>query len=106
MVTDVSRRIAAGAGDQSLHLRPRWADRETFVLEQTRAIYTRGDAGHTPAAYCRMSKGKHAELWRWWPPTTRPQPCFPLAARKASTSSRETLSKQRFCSPSQPKNFF
>src|SRR6266849_1501783 len=55
-VTDVSRRIAAGAGDQSLHLRPRWADRETFVLEQTRAIYTRGDAGHTPAAYCRMSK--------------------------------------------------
>ena len=44
MVADVSRRIAAGAGDQSLHLRPGWADRETFVPEQTRAIYASGDS--------------------------------------------------------------
>ena len=36
---------------------------------------------------------------------TRPQACFPWAARNASTSSRETSSSERFCSPSQRKNF-
>jgi len=57
---------------------------------------------HPRAAACRKKARRALALVNTEiPPHLR----FPLSARNVSTSSKETSSKERFCSPSQLKNF-
>ena len=57
---------------------------------------------HPRIAACRK---KARRAWALVETDIRPQPRFPLWARNASISSRETSSKERFCSPNELKNF-
>ena len=57
-----SRRIAVGAGDQSLHVRPGWTGRESFVLEQSRgpSMPAAMLAVHHPRAAAWRKKARRA----------------------------------------------
>src|SRR4029077_1962969 len=52
----MSCRIAFAAGDQSLHVRPGWTGRKSFVLKESWTINASSDVGRTPSARRRMAK--------------------------------------------------